>query len=315
MKQTKILITGALGQIGAVLTAALQEKYGTAAVIATDIRTPQEISGIFEVVDILDTDRLEAVVNEYGITEIYHLAAILSANGEQQPLQSWDINMKGLFNVLETARRHALKVFFPSSIAVFGHHVSQSNTPQHAPLHPTTVYGISKAAGENWCQYYHEKYGVDIRSLRYPGVIGYQSTPGGGTTDYAVEIFHYASSGQDYTCYLKPDAALPMLYMPDTIKATLQIMEAPQEMIRIRTSYNLAGMTFTPAEIAAAIQAHRPNFSISYDPDFRQDIAASWPSSIDDSAARNDWGWQPDHDLQSMTRDMLAHLDPVAELA
>ena len=312
MQAIKILVTGALGQIGSVLVDVLRTEYGSENVLATDIRSPQSSLGAFEELDILDGQKLETLIHNHRITEIYHLAAILSAKGEQNPAWAWEVNMKGLFNVLDAARKHQLKVFFPSSIAVFGKYCPIHETPQHTALHPTTVYGISKAAGENWCQYYHENYGVDVRSVRYPGIIGYQSVPGGGTTDYAVEIYHYAAQGKPYTCFLKPDAGLPMLYMPDTMKATLQIMQAPAEQIRIRTSYNLGGMSFTPAEVAASIKASIPDFEVRYEPDFRQDIAASWPDSVDDSPARQDWGWQPDYDLDAMTEDMLAHLKSVA---
>lgn len=307
--QGTILITGANGQIGTELTRALRQRYGQAQVLATDIRAAEgPATGLFEQLDILDEQRLEELIDDYQVKQIYHLAAILSARGEANPRQSWQINMDGWFNVLEAARRHQLRVFFPSSIAVFGPDAPREATPQATALHPTTVYGISKAAGENWGLYYFTKYGVDVRSLRYPGIIGPGAMPGGGTTDYAVEIYHAALGQGHYSCFLQDDACLPMLYMPDAIRATLQLMEAPAEQIRVRTSYNLAAMSFTPAEIAASIREHLPDFTIDYQPDFRQAIAASWPDSIDDQVARRDWGWQPDYDLEGMTADMLKQL-------
>ncbi|HMQ49499.1 MAG TPA: NAD-dependent epimerase/dehydratase family protein [Saprospiraceae bacterium] len=308
MTNPTILITGANGQIGTVLADALRGKYGYESVVVSDIRHSDKPTERFEVLNVLDRDGLEKIVQKHQITEIYHLAAILSAKGEQNPQDAWDINMTGLFNVLHIARQYRLKVFFPSSIAVFGSKTPRQNTPQFTVLEPETVYGISKAAGENWCQYYFEKFGVDIRSVRYPGIIGYQSLPGGGTTDYAVDIFHKAIKGEHFECFLEADTRLPMLYMDDAIRATLEIMDAPAESIKIRTSYNLSGTDFTPQEVAAAIKRHIPEFSISYQPDFRQAIAASWPDSIDDSHARNDWGWQPHFGLEEMTADMISHL-------
>ncbi len=306
---TTVLVTGANGQIGSVLVKALREKYGQSQVIATDIRASgAQDEGIFQTLDVLDARALAAAVERWQVTEVYHLAAILSAKGEQNPRQAWEINMNGLFNILEVARQYQLKVFFPSSIAVFGEHIERVMTPQLAVLAPTTVYGISKAAGENWCQYYFQKYGVDVRSVRYPGIIGYQSLPGGGTTDYAVDIFHVALRNEPFVCFLAEDATLPMMYMDDAIRATLALMEAPAERLSIRTSYNLAAMSFNPAEIAAEIRKHLPDFSIRYEPDFRQQIAGGWPQSIDDSQARIDWGWQPAFDLARMTEDMLMHL-------
>jgi len=310
MRKERILIVGANGQIGSVLTVALRNIYGQENVVASDIRIPQEISNSdpFELLDILDAQQLVRIIRKYQITQIYHLAAILSAKGELDPRHAWDININGLFNVLEASREYKLKLFFPSTIAVFGGDTPKHNAPQNTPLHPETVYGISKAAGENWCQYYHQKFGVDVRSLRYPGIIGYESMPGGGTTDYAVEIFHYAVKNEPYTCFLKADTRLPMLYMPDAIRATLEIMETPAEKITVRNSYNLAGMSFTPAELTAEIQKHYPSFTVSYVPDFRQGIAESWAESIDDSLARADWGWKHEYDLVGMTSDMIAHL-------
>ena len=309
MKQSRILITGAGGQIGTVLTDALRQAFGADNVLATDLRDLGPQAGPTATLDALNPEALAELVKKWEITQIYHLAAILSATGEKNPLWAWDINMRSLFNVLETARATGIqKVYYPSSIAVFGREAAKFDTPQFEVLIPETVYGISKVAGENWANYYFQRYGLDVRSLRYPGIIGYQSLPGGGTTDYAVDIYHYAVRGEAFTCFLGSDTALPMLYMPDAIRATLELMEAPADKITVRSSYNLAGMSFTPAEIAASIQRQVPEFQIQYAPDFRQAIADSWPASIDDSAARRDWGWKPEYDLDAMTRDMLAHL-------
>jgi threonine 3-dehydrogenase len=309
MRKDKILVIGANGQIGTVLTQALREKYGNDNVLATDIRTSEVLNEPFEILDILDGEGLSKIVKKYSITQIYHLVAILSANGEKNPRRTWDINMNGLFNVLEVAKEQSLdKVFFPSSIAVFGTHTPKENTAQFTFLDPATVYGVSKAAGENWCQYYFDKYKLDVRSLRYPGVISYQSMPGGGTTDYAVDIFHKAIQGLDFDCFLSEGTRLPMIYMPDTVRATLELMEAPREKIKVRSSYNLAAMTFSPAEIAEAIQQYFPDFKINYSPDFRQGIADSWPASINDSEARSDWNWQEEYDLHEMTKDMILQL-------
>lgn len=309
MKQDRILIIGAGGQIGAVLTEALRDVYGHDHVIASDLKPLDAQSGPSEILDALDGAALEALVKKWRINQIYHLAAILSATGEKDPMWAWNINMTSLFNVLEIARQRSLnKVYFPSSIAVFGREAQHKETPQYEVLIPETVYGISKVAGENWANYYNRRYGVDVRSLRYPGIIGYQSMPGGGTTDYAVDIYHYAAQQKNFACFLRADTALPMLYMPDAIRGTLELMEAPANRLSVRTSYNLAGMSFTPAEIAASIQQQIPGFQISYKPDFRQAIADSWPASIDDSAARHDWNWRPEFDLHAMTKDMLQHL-------
>ncbi|MCF8248076.1 MAG: NAD-dependent epimerase/dehydratase family protein [Saprospiraceae bacterium] len=309
MSKEKILVIGANGQIGSVLTEALRTAFGTNNVIATDIRQVDGHDGPFELLNVLDRQAISEIVNRHGITQIYHLAAILSAKGEQNPLQTWDINMGGLFNVFEVARESGVsKVFFPSSIAVFGADIPRQMTPQNAILKPTTVYGMSKASGELWSQYYFQKYGLDVRSLRYPGVIGWQSDPGGGTTDYAVDIYHNAVKGEDFTCFLSENTALPMIYMADAIRATLELMDAPTEKIKERTSYNLAGMSFSPSEIAESIQAHFPSFEVSYAPDFRQKIADSWPESIDDGPARKDWHWKPKYDLASMTKDMIFQL-------
>jgi len=304
-----ILVTGANGQIGSVLTKTLREIYGTANVLTSDIRPSTEMDGPFELLDILDEDRLAEIIRQYKVTQIYHLAAILSANGEKRPKFAWQINMDGLFNILEAAKTFNIsKIFAPSSIAVFGNLTPRQHTPQHTILHPSSVYGISKAAGENWCQYYFQKYQLDIRSLRFPGIISHQSDPGGGTTDYAVEIYHKAIAGKSYTCFLKPDTRLPMIYMPDAIRATIELMEAPAENISIRTAYNLASMSFTPAEITASIQGFIPDFKVDYKPDFRQAIADSWTESIDDSSAQKDWNWKAAYDLNQMTEDMIINL-------
>jgi nucleoside-diphosphate-sugar epimerase len=308
MTKETILVSGANGQIGSVLTEALRAKYGTDSVLATDIRMGNTDHGPFELLDILDANQLSRIVRKYKVTQIYHLAAILSATGEKNPRMAWDINTNGLFNVLEVAREFKMRLFFPSSIAVFGSHTPRSHTPQETIIHPETVYGISKAAGENWCQYYYMHYDVDVRSIRYPGIIGYQSLPGGGTTDYAVDIYHKAIAGEAYECFLKEDAMLPMMYMDDAIKATLSLMDAPEEKIKVRTSYNLAAMSFTPAQVALEIQKYYPDFKIKYKPDFRQEIADTWPETIDDHQATEDWGWHPDYDLKTMTVDMIENL-------
>ena len=309
MVQDKILVTGASGQLGSVLTTALQDKYGVDNVIASDLRLNPFFYGCFEVLDVTDFEALSNLVKKYRITQVYHLAAILSANGEKNPLGTWDINMKTFFNVLEVSRIEKVdKVFFPSSIAVYGDDAPKVKTPQSYVLSPSTVYGISKAAGENWANYYHQKYGLDVRSLRYPGVVGHQSLPGGGTTDYAVDIYHKAIHDENYDCFLKSTTSLPMIYMDDAIRATIELMDAPSENITIRTSYNLFGMSFSPEELTASIQKIFPKFMVSYIPDFRQEIAESWPESIDDMQARKDWGWKPNFDIDSMTETMLKEL-------
>lgn len=309
MTNEKILVIGAGGQIGSVLIQQLAHLFGKTNIIASDLRAIPKWDGYFELLNVLDQSRLEQVVRQYHIKQIYHLAAILSAKGEENPLKTWEINMSGLFNVLETARKFELKkVFYPSSIAVFGEDAPAKNTPQNTFLNPSTVYGMSKAAGENWGQYYVQKYNLDVRSLRYPGIIGHESMPGGGTTDYAVEIYHQAVKGENYRCFLRKDSLLPMIYMRDAIRGTIELMQAPKSMIKTRTSYNLASMSFTPMEVAQAIQQHFPDFQVQFEPDFRQKIADSWPNSIDDSLARKDWGWQPEFDLEKMTADMIFHL-------
>lgn len=310
--QNNILIIGACGQIGTELTYALRETHGDDKVIASDIREGNEAlmnSGPFELLDATDYDAMEEVIAYYEIDEVYLMAAMLSATAEKFPMRAWNLNMNSLFNVLNLARQKKLsKVFWPSSIAVFGSNTPTTNTPQHTIMEPSTVYGISKQSGERWCEYYYNKFGVDVRSIRYPGLISWKTQPGGGTTDYAVEIYHKALADQEYTCFLNEQTKLPMMFMDDAIKATLQIMDAPEEQINIRSSYNLAAMSFTPNEIAASIQKHIPDFRVNYEPDFRQAIADSWPSSIDDSRAQNDWNWKADFDLEKTTAEMLKQL-------
>ena len=312
MHKEKILVIGASGQIGVELTLALRKMYGAAQVVAADLREQNPLlagTGPYVSLDVMNKEMLHVQVIRQNITQIYLLAAILSATGEKNPSLAWNLNMQGLLNVLDIAREEKLsKVFWPSSIAVFGPSSPRVNCPQHTIIEPTTIYGISKYAGEFWCNYYWQRYGVDVRSIRYPGLISYKSEPGGGTTDYAVEIYHEALSKQSYSCFLKADTFLPMMYMPDAIRATTELMEAPARQIAIRTSYNISAMSFSPAQIAASIQRQIPDFSISYQPDYRQQIADSWPQSIDDSAARRDWGWKHEFDLDAMTDDMLRNL-------
>ncbi len=312
MIKEKILVIGASGQIGVELTLALRKVYGNNQVIASDLREENPLlkgTGPYVSLDVMNKEMLHVQVIRQNVTQIYLLAAILSATGEKNPNLAWSLNMQSLLNVLDIAREEKLsKVFWPSSIAVFGPTSPKNNCPQQTVIEPVTVYGISKYAGEFWCNYYNQRYGVDVRSLRYPGLISYKSSPGGGTTDYAVEIFHEALEEKQYDCFLKEDTYLPMMYMPDAIKATMSLMEAPAEKIKIRTSYNLSGMSFSPSEIAAEIKKHIPEFTISYKPDYRQQIADSWPASIDDTVARGDWGWNEEYDLVRMTADMLSYL-------
>lgn len=306
----KILITGASGQIGSVLTLELQKKWGIENVIATDLHSNSKLKGNYESLDVTNLTNLQKIVTKYKITQIYHLAAILSANGEKAPLRTWDINMEALFNVLEVSRlQNVEKVFFPSSIAVFGNNIDKENTSQFENLTPTTVYGISKVAGENWANYYYEKYGLDVRSIRFPGVVSHQSLPGGGTTDYAVDIYHKAIKKESFRCFLSKTTKLPMIFIDDVIRATLELMDAPTENISVRTSYNLSGMSFTPNEVYNSIIKTFPDFKIEYCPDFRQDIADSWPKSIDDSVARKDWGWKPEFNLDEMSKEMINKLE------
>lgn len=308
MKSERILVIGSKGQIGSVLVDFLRGIYGEQNVIGSDLRDASAADSYYEKLNAADATAMSAIVKKYKITQIYHLAAILSAKGELDPLNTWQINMQTYFNVLEVARENGVrKIFYPSSIAVFGDDV-KVEAYQNSYLDPTTVYGISKAAGENWSNYYFKRYGLDIRSIRYPGIISHQSMPGGGTTDYAVDIYHKAVEGKHFECFLKADTTLPMIYMNDALDATVRLMEAPAEKIKLRTSYNLAGMSFSPQEVAASIQQLIPDFTISYKPDFRQAIADSWPETIDDQAARLDWGWRPTYNLDSMTAEMIAEL-------
>ena len=306
---TKILIIGASGQIGTELSLKLREIHGSNAVIASDIREGSEelmASGPFEIANAMDYDQIADLVEKHQIEDVYLMAAMLSATGEKAPMKAWGLNMESLFHVLNLAKDKKIKkVFWPSSIAVFGPSTPKENTPQTTIMEPTTVYGISKQTGERWCSYYNRKYGVDVRSIRYPGIISYKTLPGGGTTDYAVEIFHEALKEGKYTSFLNEATSLPMMYMEDAIKATVDIMEAPTEAIKVRSSYNLAAMSFTPAVLAEEIKKHIQNFEISYQPDFRQEIADSWPSSIDDNAAREDWGWSYNFDISALTEAML----------
>ena len=305
----RILIIGACGQIGTELTLKLRENHGNDQVIASDIREGAEElmqSGPFELLNATDEPHIREVIEKYEVKEVYLMAAMLSATAEKAPMKAWDLNMDSLFHILNLAKEGKIdKIFWPSSIAVFGPTTPKDATPQTTIMEPTTVYGISKQTGERWCEYFHRKFGVDVRSIRYPGIISYKTLPGGGTTDYAIEIFHEAIKKGEYTSFLAKDAALPMMYMDDAIKATIDIMEAPAEKIKVRSSYNLAAISFTPEVLAKEIQKHIGNFEISYDPDFRQSIAESWPSSIDDSAAREDWGWDHAFDLEKMTTTML----------
>lgn len=312
MTKEKILIIGASGQIGVELTLALRKLYGASAVIASDLREQNPLlegTGPYVSLDVMNKEMLHVQVIRQGVTQIYLLAALLSATGEKNPGLAWNLNMQSLLNVLDIAKEEKLnKVYWPSSIAVFGPTSPKKDCPQKTIIEPTTVYGISKYAGEFWCNYYFLKYGVDVRSLRYPGLISYKSAPGGGTTDYAVEIFHEALEEGRYTSFLEKDTYLPMMYMPDAIRATIELMEAPKEKVKERTSYNLSAICFSPEELAAEIKKHVPGFRINYKPDYRQAIADSWPQSIDDTQARSDWGWKHEYDLAAMTSDMLQNL-------
>jgi nucleoside-diphosphate-sugar epimerase len=310
----RILVIGANGQIGSELVEALSARHGADNVIAADIG-PRSLSGEarYETLDVLDGARLAQVVEDNRITQVYQLAALLSVTGEQAPLQAWTLNMNGLLNILELARERGqtgkpLKVFWPSSIAAFGPHTPAVDTPQLAVMDPTTIYGISKQAGERLCEYYFSKFGVDVRSIRYPGIVSHKSPPGGGTTDYAIAIFHAAARGERYDCYLGPETTLPMIYMPDAIRATIELMEAPAAQLHVRSAYNVAGLSFNPRELAEAIRHRRPDFRIDYRPDSRQAIADTWPHSLDDTYARADWGWQAKIGLDALVEDMLAHV-------
>ena len=307
-----ILILGSGGQIGTDLVHTLRTELGGDRVIAADVKDQEgylKESGPFFKLDVMDGQAIADVIKANKVKHVYLLAALLSATAEQKMKMAWKLNMEGLFNVLDIAKElGGMRIFWPSSIAVFGPTTPRLNTPQFTTMEPTTVYGISKQAGERWCEYYFNKFGVDVRSIRYPGLISYKAQPGGGTTDYAVDIYHQALDKGSYNCFLKDDTALPMMYMPDAIRATLELMNADADKIKIRSSYNLAGISFTPREIANEIKKHIPEFQISYEPDFRQAIADSWPMLIDDTRAQDDWGWVPYYDMASMTKDMLLHL-------
>ncbi|MDC0303768.1 NAD-dependent epimerase/dehydratase family protein [Flavobacteriales bacterium] len=310
--KTGILVIGASGQIGTELVMELRSKYGNNNIVASDLKTASDEvleSGPFIQLDVMDRDKLHQIIVQHKIGQVYLLAALLSATAEQKVMPAWNLNMYGLFYVLELAREGFVdQIYWPSSIAVFGPNTPKDNTPQFTITEPNSVYGISKLAGERWCEYYHQKYGVDVRSLRYPGLIGYKSAPGGGTTDYAVDIFHKASTGEPFDCFLSENTRLPMMYMPDAIRATIGIMEADEKNIKLRSGYNIGAFSFTPKELAAEIRKHITGFEISYNPDFRQELADGWPSSLDDSVARTDWGWKNEYSLEMMTKDMLDHL-------
>lgn len=312
MVKEKILVIGACGQIGVELTLALRKIYGNNQVVASDLREENPLlkgTGPYVTLDVMNKEMLHVMVIRQNITQIYLLAAILSATGEKNPHLAWSLNTQSLLNVLEISKdENVKKVYWPSSIAVFGPTSPRVDCPQQTIIEPITVYGISKFAGEFWCNYFYQRYKVDVRSLRYPGLISYKSQPGGGTTDYAVEIYYDALEEKKYDCFLREDTYLPMMYMPDAIRATIELMEAPADKISVRTSYNIHGMSFSPKEIAAEIKNHLPDFNIFYKPDYRQDIADSWPQSIDDRVAQQDWNWKPEYDLPSMTKDMLANI-------
>ncbi len=309
MSDTRILVIGACGQVGTELVENLALRFGNDAVIASDIRDEAAFDVAYIKLDVMDREAVKNAIVKYKITEVYNLAALLSATAEKNPEFGWKLNMEGLFSILDLAKEGEIKkVFWPSSIAVFGPTTPRIDTPQFTIIEPTTVYGISKFAGERWCEYYHKRWGVDVRSVRYPGLIGYKSLPGGGTTDYAVDIFHQALKEGSYECFLKEKTALPMMYMSDAIKATIDIMQVPAEKIKIRSSYNISGMSFDPAQIANEIKKHIPEFSISYNPDFRQAIADNWPASINDNEARKDWNWSNAFTLENMVTDMLENL-------
>ena len=315
----KTLVIGANGQIGSELCDELARQRGADNVIAADIGARSATGARHYVtLDVLDAVRLRQLIAEHDVAEVYHLAALLSVTGEAAPLRAWTLNMNGLLNVLETARERSeagkpLRVFWPSSIAAFGPNTPQVDTPQLAVMDPTTIYGISKQAGERLCEYYFARYGVDVRSIRYPGIISHKSPPGGGTTDYAIAIFHAACRGETYNCYLGPESTLPMIYMPDAIRATIELMNAPAQDLRVRSSYHVAGTSFSPRQLAAAIRARRPEFRIEYRPDARQAIADSWPRSLDDTQARADWGWQPAIGVEAMVDDMLLNIGKLIE--
>jgi nucleoside-diphosphate-sugar epimerase len=309
----RILLTGANGQIGSELVAALRERHGPEQVVRLDLKPPpaangRSPAGPFEVADVRDREALAAVVDDHDVDVVYHLASLLSATGEQQPERAWDVNVNGLRNVLELARERDLRVFWPSSIAVFGPSTPKADTPQQTVLDPGTIYGVSKRSGELLCQYYHRRYGLDVRSLRFPGLISYKTAPGGGTTDYAVDMHVRAARGEDYTCFLAADTRLPMMYMPDALRATLELMAADAAALSVRDSYNVGALSFTPRELVDALHRRGTDFDCTFAPDERQRIADDWPASVDDRAARADWDWAPEYDLDAMTEDMLEHL-------
>lgn len=310
----KVLIIGAAGQIGTELVLELERKFGKESVIASDVKDecPKALKDSnYKQLNILDKEGVSKLIKEEKVTDVYLLAALLSATAEKNPAFAWELNMDGLFNILNLAKDGFIKkIFWPSSIAVFGPTTPKVNTPQRTIMEPTTIYGISKQAGEQWCAYYNRVYGVDVRSIRYPGLISYTSLPGGGTTDYAVDIFYHAKEHNKYNCFIDENTALPMMYMEDAIRAAVELMEAPEEKIKIRTSYNLGGISFTPKQLATAIKKHQPNFGIDYAPDYRQVIAESWPESIDDQNAKNDWNWKESYDLDKMVKVMLNKVDP-----
>ncbi|KAA0013965.1 MAG: L-threonine 3-dehydrogenase [Thermoplasmata archaeon] len=311
-EKVKILVTGATGQIGSELTTTLRERYGRDNVIAMGHRRKPsktlEESGPYVTGDVRDRVNLEKIIREYDIDTVYHMAAILSATGEKNPQLCWDVNINGLYNLLEMARERKLRIFCPSSIAVFGPKTPKENTPQDTILTPTTMYGITKVSGELLGEYYVQKYGVDVRGVRYPGIISSETPPGGGTTDYAVEMFYYAVRGEKYTCFVREDTVLPMMYMPDCIKSAIQLMEADFSKLKHHTNFNVTAMSFSAKELEEEIKKHIPDFSCEYKPDFRQEIAESWPRTIDDSCAREEWGWKPDYDLKKMVKDMIEKL-------
>ena len=313
MSDYRILVTGATGQIGSELTVTLREKYGKDNVIAMGHRRKPsktlEETGPYITGDVRDRENLEKIIREYDIDTVYHMAAILSATGEKNPQLCWDVNVNGLYNLLEIARERKLRIFCPSSIAVFGPSTPKENTPQDTILTPTTMYGITKVVGELLGEYYVQKYGVDVRGVRYPGIISSETPPGGGTTDYAVEMFYYAVKGEKYTCFVREDTVLPMMYMPDCLKATIQLMEADFSRLKHHTNFNVSGMSFSAKELEEEIRKYRPDFECEYKPDFRQKIAETWPRTIDDSCARQEWGWKPDYDLEKMVKDMLERLE------
>ena len=313
MSDYRILVTGATGQIGSELTVTLREKYGKDNVIAMGHRRKPsktlEESGPYVSGDVRDRENLEKIIRENDVDTVYHMAAILSATGEKNPQLCWDVNINGLYNLLEIARERKLKIFCPSSIAVFGPKTPKENTPQDTVLTPTTMYGITKVSGELLGEYYVQKYGVDVRGVRYPGIISSETPPGGGTTDYAVEMFYYAVKGEKYTCFVREDIVLPMMYMPDCLKATIQLMEADFSRLKHHTNFNVSGMSFSAKELEEEIKKYRPDFECEYKPDFRQKIAETWPRTIDDSCARQEWGWKPDYDLEKMVKDMLERLE------